>query len=251
MKRISASRSQRGLRRVFPGETGAPAGCRLTRSEWSKPATCQRSGSSPFPASHETSRFGRSRQGGFTLAEIMTATGLFSLVVVAVVYSHLLGLKMFNITATRLSATFGARAALNSVRDDIRSGKTLYVGSGNSAGFTNVAGNGPQQGNALQIYPTAATNVFVRYYLDPAAQQLKRVTSGGGGAQVIASYITNQLAFYAEDYAGNTLTNDQNNRVIRLYLEFYQWEFPVAGAGPGAFYDYYRLQTRATRRTIE
>jgi prepilin-type N-terminal cleavage/methylation domain-containing protein len=191
-----------------------------------------------------------SREEGFTLAEIMTAMALFSLVMVGVVYSHVLGLKMFNITSTKLSATFGARAALNQVRDDVRSGKTMYVGSGNRTGFTNVAGNNAREGNALQIYPNANTNVFVRYYLDARAGQLRRARNGGGET-VVASYITNQLAFRAEDYAGNTLTNDQNNRVIRLYLEFYQWEFPLAGAGPGAAYDYYRLQTRVTRRTIE
>jgi hypothetical protein len=36
-----------------------------------------------------------------------------------------------------------------------------------------------------------------------------------------------------------------------MMLDFYQWEFPVAQAGAGAFYDYYHLQTRMTRRTIE
>jgi len=39
--------------------------------------------------------------------------------------------------------------------------------------------------------------------------------------------------------------------VIRMMLEFYQWEYPLAAAGQGAMYDYYRLQTRITRRLIE
>src|ERR1035438_3359001 len=34
-------------------EAGAPACCRLIRSEWSKPATCRRSGLSPFCAEHK------------------------------------------------------------------------------------------------------------------------------------------------------------------------------------------------------
>lgn len=190
-------------------------------------------------------------KAGFTLTEIMTAMAVFSLVTVALLSSHLLGLRMFNITATKLSASAGARAALNQMRDEIRSGKTLYVGMGNSTGFTNTAANSPCQGNALQIYPTTATNVFVRYYLDTTAQKLKRVANGNSKAETISSYITNQVAFYAEDYAGNILTNEQNNRVIRLSLEFYQWEFPVAQVKAGAFYDYYHLQTRIARRTIE
>jgi hypothetical protein len=40
------------------------------------------------------------------------------------------------------------------------------------------------------------------------------------------------------------LTNDQNNRVIRMNLEFYQWEFSDV-------YEYYRLQTKITCRAIE
>ena len=195
--------------------------------------------------------FSRLRPAAFTLAEIMTVVGLFSLVAIGVVYSQLFGMKMFNITATRLSASDNARKVLNCVRDDIRSGKVLYVGNGDSTHFTNIALNGLRQGNALQIYPTTATNVFIRYYLDTVKQCLRRTTNGSAQPQVLAPYLTNRIAFIAEDYAGHTVTNDQNNRVIRMVLDFYQWEFPVAQAGAGAFYDHDHLQTRMTRRTLE
>jgi hypothetical protein len=191
------------------------------------------------------------RVSAFTLAEIMTALGLFSLVVIGVVYSQLFGMRMFNMTATRLGASDSARKVLDVVRDDVRSGKILDVGSGDSQHFTNTPGNNPRQGNALQIYPTTDTNTYIRYYLDSTSQSLRRVASGSTQIRILASYLTNQIAFIAEDYAGNVLTNDQNNRVIRMMLDFYQWEFPVARVGQGAFYDYYHLQTRITRRTIE
>jgi hypothetical protein len=181
----------------------------------------------------------------------MTAMGLFSLVVIGVVSSQLFGMRTFNITSTRVSASDNARKVLNRVRDDVRSGKLLYVGSGSSTGFTHIALNSPHQGNALQIYPTTSTNVFIRYYLDTATQTLRRTASGTGQVQVLAPFLTNQIAFIAEDFRGHTLTNDQNNRVIKLVLDFYQWEFPVAQVGAGAFYDSYHLQTRITRRTIE
>ncbi|HWW02085.1 MAG TPA: hypothetical protein VNZ64_20460 [Candidatus Acidoferrum sp.] len=202
----------------------------------------------PVPSGEESRRAALS---GFTLAELMTASAIFSLVVIAVVYSHLLGLRMFNITATKLSASANARAALNELRDEIRSAKMLQVGNGNNFGFTNIVGNALRQGNALQIYPTTATNTYARYYMDTQAQELKRVVAGSTTAVVISQFITNQVAFAAEDYAGNVLTTDQNNRVIRMSLQFYQWEFPVARGGVGAYYDYYPLQTRMTRRTIE
>jgi hypothetical protein len=204
----------------------------------------------PLPIRSASPRSPTARSA-FTLAEIMTAMGLFSLVVIGVVYSQLFGMRLFNITSTRVAASDNARKVLNRVRDDIRSGKLLYVGNGSSAGFTNIALNGLRQGNALQICPTTDTNVFIRYYLDAATQTLRRTTSGTGQVQVLAPYLTNQTVFIAEDFGGHTLTNDQNNRVIKMVLDFYQWEFPAAQVGVGAFYDSYHLQTRITRRTIE
>jgi prepilin-type N-terminal cleavage/methylation domain-containing protein len=205
----------------------------------------------PSPMFSRSGRPLRPALAAFTLVEIMVAMAIFSLVVVAVLYGQLFGMRLFNVTATKLSASQGARAALNRVRDEIRSGKMLYVGSGNGGGFTNIPDNQPQLGNALQIYPTANTNSFVRYFLDMGDQKLKRKANAGGRIEVIASYITNLNVFRAEDCAGNVLTNDDNNRVINMTLDFYQWEFPVARVGAGAYYDYYRLQTRITRRAIE
>jgi prepilin-type N-terminal cleavage/methylation domain-containing protein len=185
----------------------------------------------------------------FTITEIMTSMAIFSLVILGVLYSHLFGLRVFNICATRLSACQSSRAALNRVCEDIRSGKLLYVGNGDSTGFTHIPLNSPRLGNALEIFPSVSTNVFIRYFMDASTKALKRFDSSSGNMQVIAPFITNQIAFSAEDYAGNTLTNDQNNRIIRLDLDFYQWEFPVAQVG--AYYDSYHLQTRIARRNIE
>lgn len=193
----------------------------------------------------------RARTSAFTLTEILIATALFSLVTVGVVYTHVFGLKMAKLTSSKLSATQSAREALNRVRDEIRSGKILCVGNGDDATFTLVAAGSPQEGNALQIYRTTDANVFVRYYLDTAEKSLMRKASGDNQIEVIAKYITNQMVFRAEDYLGNALTDDQNNRVIKMTLEFYQWEFPIARAGGGNYYDYYRLQTKIARRAIE
>lgn len=187
----------------------------------------------------------------FTLPEMLIALSLFSVLMAGMLGSHLFGLRLYRITETKVSATGAARTALNQVRDEIRAGKMLLVGNGNAAGFTAIGNNTNQIGNALQIYPTTDTNRFVRFFLDTDDNSLKRFTSNDGRLSVVASYITNRLVFSAEDHQGRVLTNSQNNRVIRLTLEFYQWEFPIATAGDGAMYDYYRLNTRITRRTIE
>jgi hypothetical protein len=183
------------------------------------------------------------------MTEIMVSMAIFSLVILGVLYCHLFGLRVFNISATRLSASQSSRAVLNRVCEDIRSGKLLYVGNGDSSSFTKVALNAPRLGNALEIFPAIGTNALIRYFMDPSAQALKRFDSTTGKTQVIAPFVTNQIVFRAEDFAGNSLTNDQNNRIIRVDLDFYQWEFPVAQVG--AFYDSYHLQTRISRRNIE
>jgi len=89
---------------------------------------------------------------GFTLAEMLTSMAVFSLLVVCIVTSHLMGMKMFNIAATKLSASHGARAALNRVRDEIRQGKRLDVGVRTGTNFDSLATGGLQKGNALKIF---------------------------------------------------------------------------------------------------
>ena len=53
------------------------------------------------------------------------------------------------------------------------------------------------------------------------------------------------MAFTAQDFSGNVLTNNQNNRVIHLTLEFYQPARFLLGA------DYYKLETSMTRRALQ
>ena len=191
-------------------------------------------------------------EGAFTIPEMMITLTIFSLLVIAAVYSHIFGLKLNAFTQAKLNATHNARAALNTTRDEIRSAKKLYVGYGGPNAFTNTPPNKAQQGNAVQIYATDSTNDFVRFYMDPAQETLNRVVVAGGNtsAQVLAKFMTNLIAFHVEDFAGNILTNDQNNRVICMNFEIYQFEFAPLQAGRPAFYDYYHLQTKVARRAV-
>jgi prepilin-type N-terminal cleavage/methylation domain-containing protein len=197
-------------------------------------------------------RNGATARAAFTLPEMMITAAIFSLLVIAGVYSHVLGLKMSNFTQTKLMATHNARAALNTTRDEIRSAQTVVVGNGNNTNFTGIADNLPQQGNAIQVYPTESTNTYVRFYVDTnsKAQTLNRVVSGKTNIQVLANFVTNQIPFRVEDFNGIVLTNDQNNRVVSMTFEFYQFEFAVLQSGKPAFYDYYRLQTKVARRAV-
>ena len=192
-----------------------------------------------------------SPQRAFTLTEVLISMALFLLVIISVVYTQIFGLRLYTLVQTKLSSTEDARHAVQTIRDEVQSAKTVFVGNGSATSFTRMTEGVPQEGNALQIYPTTNTASFVRYYVNPTEQSLRRFVSGEAQTTVVASALTNQIAFWAEDFQGNTLTTDRNNRAIRLTLEFYQLQYPMVRIGPGYLYVYYRLQTRMTRRALE
>lgn len=191
--------------------------------------------------------------GGFTLPEMMTAMAIFSLLIGAVVSSQVFGLRLYKISETKLTNTGEARQAFNRVRNEIWSGKILRVGNGDAYSFNLLADGTPHVGNALRIYPTTDTNNYVYYYVDAADTCLKRMVSGSKKIEVVADYVTNSIAFQAEDFQGNIRSNYAVNRiVIRMNLQFYQHEYAVAQLkNSGWLGDYYQLQTRVARRAID
>ena len=187
----------------------------------------------------------------FTLVELMVAMGIFSLALMGALYGHIFGLKLASIIRSKLAASDGARASSGRLIQDIRSAKVVKIGSGTLSSFTPCADGAAHQGNSLQIQPTTNTAHFIRYFLDSGDRKLKRTTNGTTAVDIIAEFITNSVVFTSEDFRGTNLTAGQNNRVIGVMLQFYQIQFPVTAVGPGNFYDYYKFQTKVTRRTLE
>jgi prepilin-type N-terminal cleavage/methylation domain-containing protein len=204
-----------------------------------------------------TSRLSRS---GFTLLEMMVASFIFIVLMgAAMVAVQIFGLRVYTLAATKISATTSGRETINIFRDQIRSCKVVYVGfytnGGSYSSFTDIANGQPQQGNAVQIYPATNTPVSntIVFFMDPANTNLSMTNFGNGTGAVEANFITNYLCFQAEDISGNVLTNFQNNPVINLTMDFYQWEYPigyVGASGAANAYDFYRLHTRVDRRAV-
>lgn len=187
----------------------------------------------------------------FTLPEFLVTMAIFTLVVGGVVSAHIFGLKMFQLSRSKLGASDEARRAVTLLGEEIRTAKSVVIGSGSLTGFTPIDPSAEQSGNALQIYPTVATNQFIRYFWDPDELQVKRTTNGVQSAYIVANAVSNSVVFTAEDHLGNVITNNQNNRVIGLTLQFYQLQYPTVTIGPGGLYDFYQLRTRITRRSLE
>lgn len=203
-----------------------------------------------------TNRPRRRTRAGFTLVEMMMGVGLFLVIfVAAMVGLQLFGARVYTLSATKLAATADARKTLNSLRKDIRSAKLVYVGTFNNGAFARIPNGEPQTGNALEVfYPDdndQPSPIPVIFYQNPNGTNV--CISSNGVVQVLANFVTNYFMFTAEDYQANIMVNYGNNPVIRVTMQFHQWEFPLGVVGPDGLnaYNHYRLQTRISRRLKE
>jgi type II secretory pathway pseudopilin PulG len=190
----------------------------------------------------------------FTLPEMMITVAVFILLMTGLIYCYIYGLRMDQITKVKLGASDDARSAIAHMTDEIRSAIRIKIGNGSLTSFTEVGTNALQAGNAIQIYPTD-TN-WIRYYYETNMASsnytmLLRTTDGMTASNVIAHRISGNVPiFSSEDSWGKTLTNNENNRVIGMTLQFYQIEYPIVKIGPSNYYDFYQLHTRITRRRL-
>jgi hypothetical protein len=195
---------------------------------------------------------------------------IFTAVIGAVVALQLFGVRIYYLAATKLTATRDGRQTINFIREQVREAKTIYIGgftnSGSSSQIFSSVGDGTNEtGSALLIFPTTNTTYGTIFYKDQVASNLCSVSYTGvtnsanglsftGAIQNLVTntqFVTNYYVFQAEDYQGNVLSNNNNNRIIHVTLQFCALEYPVAGIGTNQMYDYYELHTRATRRTID
>src|SRR2546421_6171188 len=107
-------------------------------------------------------------QSAFTLVEVMVAMSIMLMALVGVLAVQFFGMKLFELTKSKLGASDDARKAIDLLCTEIRSAKIIKIGNGGlgPTNFTECTDNTPQQGSAIQIYASTNTNTFVRYYWD-------------------------------------------------------------------------------------
>jgi Tfp pilus assembly protein PilW len=189
-------------------------------------------------------------KNAFSLVEMMTASGVFSLVIIALVYAHMFGLRQDQLVESKLGASDQSRKSFDLLARDIRSAKIWQVGNGNASSFTGIPTNTIQRGNCIMVSMTADTNKFVRYYFDtsqPNNGRLLRMHSPGGStASVIASNLIGNLVFTAEQYNGAPQLDLSHKGVIHTSLQFCQYQYPKTLIGTNYLYDRYKLEFRYT-----
>jgi prepilin-type N-terminal cleavage/methylation domain-containing protein len=190
----------------------------------------------------------------FTLAELLVASTIFLIFIVgAMVCVQIYGLRVYNLASTKIKATANARETMNDIRDRIRAAYDVNVGIYTNGSFYNITNNQPQKGNAIQIFPlTNDVSSAVVFYSDVANSNnvLNMVVNS-----VVSQSVTNMTNFFCfqnEDYRGNVVSNNIGGRVITIIMQFNQLAFAIGyvnGTAANA-YDFYRLRSRITRRTI-
>jgi len=188
---------------------------------------------------------GRAGQAGFTLVEMVTASAVFSMVVLALVYTQIFGLRQDQLAQSKLGASDSSRRGFNQMALDIRSAKIWSVGTGSATSFTAADDDTPQEGNAVQLSLTSNTNSWIRYYFDTANGTLYRKHSGQSPS-LISKNLTNSLYFQVEDHRGVVQTTLSHKGVIHVLLQFAQYQYPQTMVGAGYLYDYYKMEFRLT-----
>ncbi|MEY4917498.1 MAG: hypothetical protein RL616_1411 [Verrucomicrobiota bacterium] len=189
----------------------------------------------------------RSRRAGFTLPEILIALTVFMLLLAGVLSANIFGLRMFQVNSTKLNATEWSRNTFGKITEEVHACAAVQVGNLTNGTFAGLLDGETQRGSGLLIYPTTNVANFTIYFVNAADQTFRRTIGlpSGTNTVILADSITNTLAFSAQDFSGNVLTNAANNRVIHVLLEFYQPERFLLDS------DYYKLETSVTRRALQ
>ena len=193
----------------------------------------------------KTPRLFRVASLGFTLTELLVSVAILSVVLAGVLFAHVFGLSMFQVTKTKLNATDDTRKVLGKLAQEIRTSRATAIGNVKAGNFEGLLDGEKQQGTALMIHSSTNASKFIIYFVNPSDQSLRRTTSTPGSAVILAESVTNALVFSARNHSGTILTNNQNNRVVHVNLEFYQPRSHLQQA------DYYKLETSVTRRALE
>ncbi|MEI7730196.1 MAG: prepilin-type N-terminal cleavage/methylation domain-containing protein [Verrucomicrobiota bacterium] len=187
----------------------------------------------------------------FTLVELLVTLGLLSMIMIGITYGHIMGLKLYELVKAKITAAEMSRRTLNDLVADVRVAKSIQVGDGDSTTFTEKPPDGRQEGGAIQVYFDVLKSNYTRYYLNTNTSRLFKLPSSSTQPELIAECITNRVIFAVEDSQGNVITNSRNNCVVSLTLQFYQIQYPITVIRPGAYYDFFQLRTKITRRMHE
>jgi Tfp pilus assembly protein PilW len=204
-----------------------------------------------FSTSQPPARGARARGGaGMTITELLVSLCIFSLVVLALIYAQMFGMRYDQLVNSKLGASDNTRGSFDKLLDDIRGAKILAIGNGSLGSFT-ACGNGvAQQGNMLQINLTTDTNNYVQYCFSSSLGQLLRQHNNQTATMLATNLLnTNVTAtpfFVGQTYNGSNATDINYSSLIVANFKFYEYRYPLTKVGSNCYYINYDVQLKAT-----
>lgn len=201
------------------------------------------------------------RESGLSIVEMMVSIAIFVLLMMAVIYANIFGMRYDELVCSKLGASEQSRRSFATLTSDIRSSKIWRIGTGSLTTFTPLPNASNMVGNAIQLSSTTDTNIWVRYYFETYGAfttqpngRLCRVTSAGQYT-ICAQYLTNSsgtsMVFSAQNYLGQQMSDYQAKYIIDTLMEFSQYQYPKTYVGPGLYYDYYRIELRTVSHNAD
>ena len=188
-----------------------------------------------------------------TLVEVMVTMGIFSLVMIGMLWSHLFGLRADQLVESKLGASETARKGFDRMANDIRAAKNWQIGNMSGMTYMDIPDGSNQIGSALQL--SLKTNTFpmtppyILYYFTNVNgdNQLCRFHTGDAAPTILASNLIDTLTFNAEDYTGTNIITTLNYRyVVHYTLKFREYQYPLTKVGTNYLYDLYKIEFRLT-----
>lgn len=197
-----------------------------------------------------TSRGRAHDRRAFTLVEMVITAAIFSLVVLAMVYTQIFGMRQDELAQSKLGASDASRRSFDQLAIDIRSAKNWTVGDMVSSTYVAIGTNGNQTGTALQLCLGTNLNTFIWYYFVTNQGTLYRMHTNQSPV-LICKNLTNSLFFQAENHRGVVQSTRNFKSVIHVMLQFAQYQYPQTIVGAGYYYDFYKMEFRLTPHNPE
>ncbi len=182
--------------------------------------------------------------GSANLPALLVASTILLIAVGGAVSTHMFGLRMMRVVDANRGADKPTLVAVQNLESEIRTAKQVQVGSGSGSQFSQIGEDAAQVGNALQIYPTDDSRVFIRYYRDDKSQSLNRIASGERTPISVIANVSNSDVFGIEDHTGKVLTNVPSSIIIRTRLNFSKIATTGTDVGTGKPYNSYEIKSQ-------
>jgi len=159
----------------------------------------------------------RRRARGFTLAEMLTATSAFTLVMGTVLTLYVFAARVSNGVSQQY--LFGTQAnVLYTMAGEVKAASSVLVENYNGTNFTAISAGQPQQGNALSLVVTNGSSTMNVYYWLSSTGTLYRAAKTVTNCVLRLSNVTNTVPFAFLTYQGAVASNQTQRQLVNVTL---------------------------------